>query len=294
LFPFVARLFSGLLGDNFSIGSYPIPGSRMTLWGAGVVVIGGGLLSMRAITARESAEVVCVPVEDVAPATRSGLLVVFEGGDGAGKSTQMQALVGWLRARGDTVVTTREPGGTSVGERIRDILLDPASDGMDARTEALLYAADRAQHVAEVIKPALDEGKIVVSDRFIDSSLAYQGIARGLGLEEVLHINDWGIQGLVPDIVFLLRLDAGTGLARAAQGERDRIEGAGLDFHKQVSDAYLELATLYPGRFVVLDAASSPAELHQRIVAVLEERAPAHLSKPAPADLGPVAPPVPR
>ncbi|MEA2485608.1 MAG: dTMP kinase [Actinomycetota bacterium] len=294
LFPFVARIFSGLLGDNFSIGSYPIPGSRMTLWGAGVVVIGGGLLSMRAITARESAEVVSVPVEDAAPATRSGLLVVFEGGDGAGKSTQMQALVGWLRARGDTVVTTREPGGTSVGERIRDILLDPASDGMDARTEALLYAADRAQHVAEVIKPALDEGKIVVSDRFIDSSLAYQGIARGLGLEEVLHINDWGIQGLVPDIVFLLRLDAGTGLARAAQGERDRIEGAGLDFHKQVSDAYLELATLYPGRFVVLDAASSPAELHQRIVAVLEERAPAHLSKPAPADLGPVAPPVPR
>jgi dTMP kinase len=292
LFPFAARLFSGLLGDNFAIGSYPIPGSRLTLWGAGVVVIGGGLLSMRAIAARESEPVASVPVVGAAP--RSGLLVVFEGGDGAGKSTQMEALVGWLRARGDDVVTTREPGGTPIGARIRDILLDPASDGMDARTEALLYAADRAQHVAEVIKPALDAGKIVVSDRFIDSSLAYQGIARGLGLDEILGINDWGTQGLLPDIVFLLRLDPASGLERAAHGDRDRMEGAGIDFHKEVGDAYLELATRYPARFVALNAAVSPSELHQKIVTAFEERAPDHLRRPVRANLGPVAPPVPR
>jgi dTMP kinase len=294
LFPFAARIFSGVLGDSFAIGSYPIPGSRLTLWAAGVVVIGGGVLSMRAIAAREAVVTAPEPSGGAEPTTRAGLFVVFEGGDGAGKSTQMEALVGWLRARGEEVITTREPGGTAVGERIRDILLDPASDGMDARTEALLYAADRAQHVAEVIQPALDAGNIVVSDRFIDSSLAYQGIARGLGLEEVLNINEWGTQQLLPDLVFLLRLDAGEGLARSGEGTADRIEGAGLGFHNLVSDAYLELATRFPARFVVLNAATSPAELHNQIVVAFEERAGDRLVAPEPVNLGPVAPPVPR
>ncbi|HEX3326947.1 MAG TPA: dTMP kinase [Actinomycetota bacterium] len=291
LFPFGARILSGVLGANFRAGSYPLPGSRLMLWAAGVVVIGGGLLSMRAIGARASG--LEAPAGGAEP-RRAGLFIVFEGGDGAGKSTQMEALVGWLRARGQDVVTTREPGGTAVGAGIRDILLDPASDGMDARTEALLYAADRAQHVAEVIKPALDAGKIVVSDRFIDSSLAYQGIARGLGVEEILRINEWGIQAVMPDVVFLLRLDAAAGLARSGHGDTDRIEGAGIDFHKQVSDAYLDLAIRFPTRFVALNAATSAAELHQKIVSALEERAHDHLRIPLRADLGPVAPPVPR
>lgn len=291
LFPFVARIFAGLLGDNFVVGSYPIPGSRLTLWGAGVIVIGGGLLSMRAIAAREPAPAASAATE---PRSRTGLLVVFEGGDGAGKTTQMEAFVAWLRARGLQVVTTREPGGTQIGARIRDILLDPASDGMDARTEALLYAADRAQHVAEVIKPALDAGEIVVTDRFIDSSLAYQGIARGLGVEEVLGINEWGTQGLVPDLVFLLRLDPATGLARSGHSETDRIERAGIGFHRDVADAYLELATRFPSRFVALNAAIPPEELHHKIVAAFEERARDYLGLPVPADLGAVAPPVPR
>jgi dTMP kinase len=293
LFPFVARIFSGLFGDQLAIADYPIPGSRMTLWAAGVVVIGGGLLSMRAITARGSVAT-ATPAPAPERALRSGLFIVFEGGDGAGKTTQMEALVGWLRARGQDVVTTREPGGTNVGERIRDTLLDPASDGMDARTEALLYAADRAQHVAEVIQPALDAGKVVVSDRFIDSSLAYQGIARGLGLEEVLRINEWGTAGLVPDIVFLLRIDPAAGLARSGQEGVDRIEGAGIGFHKQVGDAYLELAERYPARFIPLDASLSAAELHTKIVATLRERSPDLVGTPALSDLGPVAPPVPR
>ncbi|MDP9226794.1 MAG: dTMP kinase [Actinomycetota bacterium] len=291
LFPFVARFFSDVLGPGLAVGSYPLPGSRLTLWLAGAVVIGGGLLSMRAIAARDSVGV--APVATAGPAARSGLFIVFEGGDGAGKSTQMEALVGWLRARGEDVVTTREPGGTAVGRRIRDVLLDPASGDMDPRTEALLYAADRAQHVAEVIKPALDEGKVVVSDRFIDSSLAYQGIARGLGLAEVYGINEWGIGGLYPDVVFYLKLDAAAGLARA-DGRPDRIEGAGLDFHERVRDAYLDLAERYPSRFVVLDGALVPAEIHQQVVAAFEERARERPRPPAAPELSHVAPPVPR
>ena len=293
LFPFVARIFSGIFGDQFAIDDYPIPGSRMTLWLAGVVVIGGGMLSMRAISARgSSSSQDAAPVRE--PAVDSGLFIVFEGGDGAGKTTQMEALVGWLLARGQDVVTTREPGGTAVGDRIRQVLLDPASDGMAPRTEALLYAADRAQHVAEVIKPALEAGKVVVSDRFIDSSLAYQGIARGLGLQEVLDINEWGTLGLVPDMVFLLRIDPAAGLARSGPAGLDRMESAGIGFHRQVGDAYLELAERYPARFVALDASLPASELHRKIVATVEERSHDLLGGPVPSDLGPVAPPVPR
>jgi dTMP kinase len=293
LFPFVARISAGVFGDNFVIGSYPIPGSRMTLWAAGVVVIGGGVSSMRAIAARDQVPAVAT-VATEEPASRSGFFVVFEGGDGAGKTTQMQALVGWLQARGEEVVTTREPGGTAVGERIRDVLLDPASDGMDARTEALLYAADRAQHVAEVIKPALEMGKIVVSDRFIDSSLAYQGIARGLGLQEVYRINDWGTGGLLPDVAFLLRLDPATGLERSGQQDTDRIEGAGVGFHQQVADAYLELASSYPARFVILDASLPAGDLHKKVIGEFLERARERLGGEVSVDLGSMAPPVPR
>jgi dTMP kinase len=206
----------------------------------------------------------------------------------------MQALVGWLRARGEEVVTTREPGGTAVGERIRDVLLDPASDGMDPRTEALLYAADRAQHVAEVIKPALEAGKIVVSDRFIDSSLAYQGIGRGLGLQEVYRINDWGTGGLLPDVVFLLRLDPATGLERSGEQGTDRMEAAGMRFHQQVADAYSELARCYPARFVMLDASLPAGDLHRKVITEFQERARERLGTELPVDLGSMAPPVPR
>jgi dTMP kinase len=258
VFPFVAEAIG-----NHEIGSYEIPGTRATLWAAGLVAIGGGFLSMRAIRARGLTAARKVTHE-------RGYFIAFEGGEGAGKSTQMEALIGWFEARGEEAVTTREPGGTPIGDRIREILLDPDRE-IDARTEALLYAADRAEHVAKVIKPALDAGKIVVSDRFIDSSLAYQGLARGLGLEEIYDISEWATRGILPDLVLYLKLDAGTGLRRS-EGSPDRIEREHGDFHERVAGAYLELAERFPERFVVIDGGRAPAGVHQDIVKAIEER----------------------
>jgi len=241
-----------------------LPGSRVTLLLAGLVVIGGGLLSTRAIKARRFEE----PVQW----GDRGYFLVFEGGEGAGKSTQMAALVKWLEARGEEVVTTREPGGTTIGERIRKLLLDNEASEMEPRTEALLYAADRAQHVAEVIRPALETGKIVVSDRFVDSSLAYQGMARGLGLDEIYQISSWATGGLIPNLVIYLQVDPHTAMHRV-DGERDRIENEDRDFHESVAAAYLQLSKKFPERFIVVDASRSAAEVHQEVVATFTERA---------------------
>ncbi|MFN2389841.1 MAG: dTMP kinase [Actinomycetota bacterium] len=287
LFPFVATAIGPQRGLPFGL---ELQGTRATLWLAGVVAIAGAIVSMRAINARAAA-----PLRAAAPAEvpGRGYLVVFEGGDGAGKTTQMRALVEWLEARGQEVVMTREPGGTRVGKRIRDVLLDTESEGMDARTEALLYAADRAQHVAEVVKPALDAGKVVISDRFIDSSLAYQGLARGLGLEEVGRINELALGEVTPDLVFYLELDAASGLQRVPD-EPDRIESEQGDFHERVARAYSELATRHPDRFVVLDGSSTQAQLHDQIVRVFQERATEHETFQPVKGLGPPGPPVPR
>ena len=169
------------------------------------------------------------------------------------------------------MVTTREPGGTAIGDRIRDLLLDKEASEMDARAEALLYAADRAQHVTEVIKPALEAGKVVVSDRFVDSSLAYQGIARGLGLEEIYRISQWGTGGILPDLVFFLKIDPEEGLARVP-GEPDRLEREAADFHKRVSDAYATLAKRFSDRFVIVDASMPPEEVHRLVASAYRER----------------------
>lgn len=260
LFPFLARA----IGDHeltTAVGTILLPGSRITLWIAGLVAVGGGFLSMRAIGERGA--------DERAP-KRGGYFVVFEGGEGAGKTTQMEAFVKWLEARGAEVVTTREPGGTAIGGKIREILLDPGTIAMDTRTEALLYAADRAQHVAEVIRPQLEAGKVVVSDRFIDSSLAYQGIARGLGLEDIYRISEWAIGGLLPDLVLYLKVDPAAGLRRVGAA-RDRIEQEDAAFHDRVATAYMELARRYPKRFVVIDAGRSQAEVHQSIVETFED-----------------------
>ena len=263
LFP----LLAGALGDHvvdLPTGPLEVPGTRATLWIAGLFAVFGGMLSMRAIGARYTAGTL--------PAKRTnGYFVVFEGGEGAGKSTQMAAFVRWLEAQGETVVTTREPGGTAIGDRIRKLLLDNEAIEMDARAEALLYAADRAQHVAEVIKPALDADKAVVSDRFVDSSLAYQGIARGLGLEEIYRISEWGTGGILPDLVFFLKVDPQEGLSRVP-GQHDRLEQEEADFHKKVADAYVTLAKRFSQRYVIIDASKSPEEVHKQVVDAYRER----------------------
>ena len=284
IFPLVA----GAIGNHtlhLPFATVLLPGSRITLWLAGIVAGAGGVLSMRAIAAAPGPRAVSEP-------RAKGLFVVFEGGEGAGKSTQMAAFARYLTARGEEVVTTREPGGTEIGERIRGLLLDPGLNEMDARTEALLYAADRAQHAAQVIKPALDAGKVVVSDRFVDSSLAYQGLARGLGLEDIYEISDWATEGLLPDIVFFMKLNALEGLDRVGD-ERDRIEAEADDFHMKVEHAYEEIALRFPSRFVVLDASGSTSQVHSEVVKAFEER-----TKDEPLTIGqgtrPLAPPVPR
>jgi dTMP kinase len=188
------------------------------------------------------------------PWKRRGRLIAFEGVEGAGKSTQVELLRQALEKAGHRVVTTREPGGTPVGERVRSILLDPAS-ALDPRTEALLFAAARAELVEQVIRPALERGEVVLCDRYVDSSLAYQGAGRGLGLEPVAVINRFATGGLVPDLVVLLRLDPVEGLARG-RGSRDRIERQDLEFHRRVARGFMDLAAADPDRFVVLDAAA--------------------------------------
>ncbi|HZD02278.1 MAG TPA: dTMP kinase [Actinomycetes bacterium] len=190
-------------------------------------------------------------------ARRRGLLIAFEGVEGAGKSTQLELLRGSLEELGHKVVATREPGGTPMGERVRSMLLDPSST-LDPRAEALLFAAARAQLVEQVIRPALDRDEVVLCDRYLHSSLAYQGVARGLGCEEIATINRFATAGLLPDVVVLLRLDPAEGLARR-HGSRDRIECQDLGFHRRVAEAFLRLAAAEPERFVVIDAAQ-PAE----------------------------------
>lgn len=201
------------------------------------------------------------PPSSPAPSGR-GVFVVFEGGDGAGKSTQARRLADALRAEGHDVVRTREPGGTPLGERLRALVLDPAHGPVDARTEALLFAAARAAHVEQLIRPALAAGRTVVCDRFADSSAAYQGAGRGLGVDRVAELNAWATGGLVPDLTVLLDVPAGTGRLRreARDGTPgDRLELEPDSFHDANREAFLELAGRDPGRYLVLDA-TRPAE----------------------------------
>ena len=188
-----------------------------------------------------------------------GRLIAFEGVEGSGKSTQLELLRETLEGRDIEVVVTREPGGTPAGERVRALLLDPEVV-LDPRTEALLFAAARAELVAEVIRPALERGAVVLCDRYLDSSLAYQGVARGLGRGPVEEVNRFATGGLLPDLVVLLDLDPASGLRRRS-GELDRIEAQDLAFHRRVRQAFCDLAAANPGRFAVVDGAAPVAEV---------------------------------
>lgn len=191
-----------------------------------------------------------------APAA-NGFFIAVEGGDGAGKSTQVEALAEWIRAKGHEVVVTREPGATAVGKRLRSILLDVSSAGLSHRAEALLYAADRAEHVDSVVRPALERGAIVISDRYIDSSVAYQGAGRDLAPTEIARISRWATDGLVPNLTVLLDVSPEAARERFTEAP-DRLESEPAEFHQRVRDGFLTLAAADPGRYLVVDGAQEP------------------------------------
>ena len=199
-----------------------------------------------------------------------GVFITFEGGDGSGKSTQIQSVRDWFESRGREVIVTREPGGTELGTEIRRLVQNGPED-VDARTEALLYAADRAYHVATVIRPALERGAVVLGDRYIDSSLAYQGAARSLGVDEIASLSAWATQGLYPSLTFLLDLPPEVG-ARRRTDAPDRMERESMDFHERVRHQYLRLADAEPERIVVIDAVGTVDEVFSEIRGVLVER----------------------
>ena len=199
-----------------------------------------------------------------------GVFITFEGGDGSGKSTQIQSVREWFESRGREVIVTREPGGTELGTEIRRLVQNGPED-VDARTEALLYAADRAYHVATVIRPALERGAVVLGDRYIDSSLAYQGAARSLGVDEIASLSSWATRGLYPSLTFLLDLPPEVG-ARRRTDAPDRMERESMDFHERVRHEYLRLADAEPERIVVIDAVGTIEEVFSEIRGVLVER----------------------
>lgn len=201
----------------------------------------------------------------------SGIFITFEGGDGAGKTTQSDRLSAWLELAGREVVRTREPGGTALGAELRRLLLHggDAIGAVDPRAEALLYAADRAQHVSQVLRPALDRGAVIVQDRYIDSSLAYQGAGRVLDLAEVRGLSEWASGGLWPHLTVLLDVDTATAAARRERrgGGADRLEAEAVEFHEAVRAGFRALADAAPERYLVLNAALPIEELSAQVIA---------------------------
>lgn len=202
----------------------------------------------------------------------SGLFITMEGTDGAGKTTQINLLKDYLIQKGYKVNCVREPGGTPIGEKIREIIIDKSNTEMTQMTEAMLYAAARAQLVEQVILPALKDGQVVICDRFLDSSLVYQGYARGMGERRIRNLNRYAVEDLVPDITFFLRLKPEDGLKRKqAQAELDRIEQENFGFHQRVYDGYVSLARRNRDRIKMIDALKPPQEIHSIITAHVDK-----------------------
>lgn len=201
-----------------------------------------------------------------------GKFITLEGPDGSGKSTIINLIGDYLKNKGIEFIISREPGGTVIGEEIRDIILDNKNTNMGAETEALLYAAARGQHVHEKIIPALESGKIVVCDRFILSSLAYQGVGRGLGIEKVKMINDFGLRGTYPDLVLFFHIDPELTLERKTIKEGgDRLEQEGVEFHRKVYNGYMELLNKYPKNIKIIDATKSIEEVFRQSINEVEK-----------------------
>jgi dTMP kinase len=253
--------------------------TRVLLLVAGLVGVWVGISAFRQMDDKRGVPVLADlwgslrgrPLSPAEPFVRHGVFVVFEGGEGAGKSTQVTRLAEALRAQGRDVVVTREPGATDVGTRIRKLVLDKA-DAPSPRAEALLYAADRAHHVATVVRPALARGAVVISDRYVDSSLAYQGAGRTLPVQEISWLSSWATGGLKPDLVVLLDIDPSVGLGRVdARGQgADRLESESRSFHDRVRYAFLDLAAADPKRYLVLDAGRPADEISDTVVRRIE------------------------
>ncbi|MFI9641364.1 dTMP kinase [Micromonospora sp. NPDC051925] len=271
-----------------------VSSTRLLLLAAGVAGIFAGISAFGQMDDKKGVPVLADlwgsmrgrPLLPAEPFVSNGLFVVFEGGEGAGKSTQLETLAARLREQGRDVVVTREPGATVVGERIRSLVLEDA-DAPSPRAEALLYAADRAHHVATVVRPALIRGAVVISDRYVDSSLAYQGAGRTLPVEEVSWLSSWATGGLKPDLVVLLDVDPRTGLSRVAARNHgpDRLEAESVAFHERVRYAFLDLAANDPKRYLVLDAARPVEEIAGLVGRRVEEFLvdPAGIVHPRPA-----------
>ena len=286
-------------GTTALVYPYVFGGIRLTVLATGVLVVIGAALTWRALSRPLADEEARLPVTPVVRPDRfdsrrrrgaAGAFVVFEGGDGSGKSTQIARLAGALEAAGHRVLVTREPGGTTVGERVREVLLH-GPEAMGARTEALLFAAARAQHVEEVILPALEDGMVVLSDRYADSSIAYQGAGRGLGEDAVAALNRWATVGLRPDLTVLLDVEPTEGLDRAAaSGAHDRLEAAGTDFHGQAAASYRRRAAAEPARWLVLDAREAVDTLAARVLETVLPLLGAPVVEPSPASSATSAP----
>jgi len=198
-----------------------------------------------------------------------GLFISFEGGEGSGKSTQSKLLKEWFENEGKSVVLSREPGGTDLGKNLRKILLDNDTGNISPRSEALLYAADRANHVYSLIRPALERGDVVITDRYFDSSIAYQGAGRILSPNEVARINRWATESLFPTLTIILDQPADIGLSRIKSA--DRLESESIDFHNRVRQEFLQLASVDPERYLVVDARKPIIEIHQEITSRITE-----------------------
>ncbi|MDI3480869.1 MAG: dTMP kinase [Tepidanaerobacteraceae bacterium] len=198
-----------------------------------------------------------------------GKFITIEGPDGAGKTTQVRKIAQYLKSAGKNVLITREPGGTAFGEKLRDTLLSPGIESPVPEAEALIYAASRAQLIKKVIAPALLGGTHVLCDRFVDSSLAYQGWARGLGIQTIMEINSWFIQDWWPDITILLDVDPALSISRLNRA-RDRLERETMDFHKRVREGFLKVRDMFPERIVTVDASESPEKVFNAIIGVIK------------------------
>ncbi len=282
--------------------SYGAPGDNLLLLLSAVLVAFVGVQSYRHLDDRKGVplledlwtairdeplkRVPAVPPGEGQPAPRpAGLFIAFEGGEGSGKTTQARLTAIWLREQGYDVVATHEPGATKIGMRLRALLLDTGQMGMSAHTEALLYAADRAEHVARVIDPALERGAVVITDRYTDSSLAYQGAGRGLPTADIARLNSWATDGRAPDLTVLLDIDPETGLRRRARSA-DRLEAEPVDFHRRVRTGFLNLAHATPDRYLVIDANLPSGEIGQRIKDRIREILPDPVPRAAEASTG--------